>query len=221
MHTMRNVLLSGVVFATGDKILGGKPSAAPEVPKDPAPTPNAPVEGGQTEITKADAEAKQEGLMEATGLTVEQAMITNAGIENITANVAKPEPINIQPISYDDSSAVEVPIVFPDGSRSGDPDEFGDVDFGVQEPVAAYKHRTVMRFQVGKFTFQNHILQIFNDADNEEFLRLAQGLTTQDKSQIVGYNWKAAARVERPMDFNPVSRGAVNTKSTKDPKAVQ
>jgi hypothetical protein len=146
---------------------------------------------------------------------------TDSAQANNPADASSPAPATDL---FADSNQIERPILFPDGSRSGEPDESNGLAFtdeGFLEPVAAYKHRTVMRFQVGKFTFQNHILQIFSDSDNEEFLRLAQGLTPQDKTQIVAYNWRAAANVEKPMNFDSVSRGAVNTRSTKDPKSVQ
>lgn len=264
MQNRRSILLSGVVFAKEGLLSGSGKKDEPEKAVDPATgstpaakpadapvteqaespgNPNAP-EGGQMTITKEDAQAKEEGLAQATGLTPTEMLMTDAAIENIRANIAKPEPVNIVPDTagglepslsaartvraapasdpFSDSGQMERPILFPDGSVSGDPEEgMTFTEDGFIQPVAAYKHRGVMRFQIGKFTFQNHLLMIYSESDNEEFLRLAQGLTPQDKTQIVAYNWKAAANLERPMNFDSVSRGAVNTRSTKDPKSVR
>lgn len=227
MKNHRITLLNGVVFA---KETGG-------------------LLGGAAAQQKEDAEAKEAGIKEATGLTPEQALITNEGVLNAVTSTGTltgagnaPEPVttgidpseafpeSIEPVkSVDDkrpfadgSNRMEKPLSFNVGLEN--PDAASDLEFtddGFIKPIAAYKHRSVMRFRVGKFTFQNHILLIYNEADNQEFLDLAADLTPQDKTQIVHYNWEAAANVEKPVDYAAVSRGAVNTRATKDPKVIQ
>lgn len=52
-------------------------------------------------------------------------------------------------------------------------------------PVAYYKHKTINRFTVGKFEFQNHLLTIYSDEDNNEFLDHVRGLLPVDQINIV------------------------------------
>lgn len=188
--------------------------------------------GGAAAQQLADANAKAASLEQLNpGLTPAKALLTNAGIENIMSDVPKPAPASTQiiPGGVDpeamfgkSSSQIEAPLSFNVG---GDEDDFADIKFtedGFIEPVAAYKHKNVMRFQVGKFTFQDHILMIYSESDNQEFLDLARGLTPVDRTAIVHYNWRAAANLEKPVNYDStVSRGSVSTGKTKDPKLVQ
>lgn len=98
--------------------------------------------------------------------------------------------------------------------------DFGTyTDEGFQEPIAAFKHHNVKRFNVGKHTFQNHILQIFTESDLVDFLTCWEGLQGPDKVNITQYDWQAAARVNTPVS-DLISRGSMATKNIKDPKQV-
>lgn len=98
--------------------------------------------------------------------------------------------------------------------------DFGSyTDEGFLQPIAAFKHHAVKRFQVGKHTFQNHILQLFNEADLVDFLQCWEGLQGPDKVNITQYDWEAAARVNRPVS-DLIARGSQSTKNIKDPKQV-
>lgn len=99
-------------------------------------------------------------------------------------------------------------------------EELSNESQSVQEPeiVAAYKHTSVRHFKVGPFEFQNHILYITSDEANEEFLDAYDGLPDRDRNAIVQYDWKAAARVEQPV--NRASRGSMSTRDIKDSKVI-
>lgn len=88
------------------------------------------------------------------------------------------------------------------------------------EPVAVYRHKTTRRFQVGKFEFVNHLLFIFSDEDEAEFLSLYDSLMPVDKFSIVEYNWSAAQGLERPVGAATATRGALGTSSIRDPKRI-
>lgn len=87
------------------------------------------------------------------------------------------------------------------------------------DPVAVYRHKTTRRFQVGKFEFVNHLLFIFNDDDEDEFLHLYDSLMPVDQVNIVEYNWSAAQGLEKPVGAT-ATRGALGTSSIRDPKRI-
>lgn len=91
---------------------------------------------------------------------------------------------------------------------------------GFEKPLAAFKHKTVRRFQVGRHLFHNHILTIFNQEDLDDFLACWRDLTPVDKVNIVKYNWQAAAAVETPIIDSTAQRGATQTRNIKDPKKI-
>lgn len=97
-------------------------------------------------------------------------------------------------------------------------EESGEGDVEVAKPVAAYKHRQVRHFKVGNFEFKNHLLYIYTDKANDEFLNYYDALEPRDQNAIVQYDWEAAERVEQPV---AASRGAMSTSSIKDAKAVR
>ena len=87
------------------------------------------------------------------------------------------------------------------------------------EPIAAYKHRRIKRFTVGKFEFFDHVLRVFNEEDNDEFLRLHRGLVPQDRANIVILNLAALQAVETPI--SRTMTGAQSTGRIKDPKSIK
>jgi hypothetical protein len=91
---------------------------------------------------------------------------------------------------------------------------------GFAKPIAAFKHKTVRRFQVGRHMFHNHILTIFNQEDLDDFLTCWRDLTPVDKVNIVKYNWQAAAAVETPIIDSKAQRGATQTRNIPDPKRI-
>jgi len=87
-----------------------------------------------------------------------------------------------------------------------------------REPVAAYKHRRISRFKVGRHVFKDGLLYLYTEEDNDDFLQLYKGLDSTDKTQIVKYDWRKAASVESPVDAQRAIRGALSARSIKDPK---
>lgn len=83
------------------------------------------------------------------------------------------------------------------------------------KPFAAYRHRNVRRFSVGRFDFVNHLLYVYSEAENEEFLDLWETLESRDHHAIVKYDFEAAANVE-----TAVVRGGVNSSDAKDGKVI-
>lgn len=91
----------------------------------------------------------------------------------------------------------------------------GSGDSAVNKPFAAYRHRNVRRFSVGRFDFVNHLLFVYSEAENEEFLDLWETLESRDHHAIVKYDFEAAANVE-----TAVVRGGVNSSDAKDGKVI-
>lgn len=87
------------------------------------------------------------------------------------------------------------------------------------DPVAVYRHKNTRRFQVGKFEFVNHLLFLFSDEDEQEFLHLYDSLMPVDQVNIVEYNWSAAQGLEKPVGAT-ATRGALGTSSIRDPKRI-
>jgi hypothetical protein len=85
-------------------------------------------------------------------------------------------------------------------------------------PLVVYKHRTVRHFKVGEFEFVNHLLYLYSEEANENFLDSYANLLPRDQHDIVVYDHLAASRVETAVT-NTV-RGSIGTGSLRDPKAI-
>src|SRR5690606_13497914 len=87
--------------------------------------------------------------------------------------------------------------------------------------VAAFKHRRIRRFKVGKFEFRDHLLFLTSEEDLESFIEAYQGLAPEDRNAIVKYDFQREAQLESPVSATKAIRGALGTKQIKDPKVVQ
>lgn len=105
--------------------------------------------------------------------------------------------------------------MFPDLAIDGE----DEVDSAPKTPIAAFRHKTVRLFQVGPHTFYDHVLYIYSDEELESFANLFKTLSGVDKTNIVAYDWEAAARIES--DAGQAIRGMLTTRGIKDPKTVR
>lgn len=73
-----------------------------------------------------------------------------------------------------------------------------------------FKHKTIRRFRVGEFEFEDFILNVESDEKAEEFIKIVKTLPRRDALQIVEVNESAAADAEKSVvdSQDTIVRGA-------------
>lgn len=82
-----------------------------------------------------------------------------------------------------------------------------------------YLHKRTRSFHIGKFSFEEFVLTVYGERENQEWINTYVQLPLEERTQIVEYHPELVSQIERPVGSN-VIRGAVSTSQIPDQKVV-
>lgn len=82
-----------------------------------------------------------------------------------------------------------------------------------------YRHKRTRSFHIGEFSFEDFILTIRSEGENQRWIDTYMDLPLEERTQIVEYHPELVAQIERPVGSNVV-RGAVASSLIPDQKVI-